>query len=329
MRVGVDADVFADPSIPDVRLIELIALVEQGRHHVVVDPVEDPRPGAWLDSLAPRTAAECRDLLDLGIEQDRSGPNRELRVVLSAESRWNDDPPRLSVPDALAFLRQPFEIWVEDGISDRDFVLAVARREWREQIKRLEGCGLLRFQNGGGLPNLLRHMQRGADWERRRLRTWILFDSDALVPARPSRDSEALRRACVRKRVGHDQLRRRACENYLPEQALEHWKTEPSNADEKHGRRQLLAAFRALPAELRYHFNMKAGLAGDRGRLVEEKRPDPYATLGEAARAALTTGFGRDIARLFRTVEFGADWLRADDPEREIPGIIERLLRAV
>lgn len=123
----------------------------------------------------------------------------------------------------------------------------------------------------------------------RALRTSVLFDSDALRPGVPSGESEAKSRAC--EGLHHHQLEARSIENYLPLDALSRW------AAGRSSREALLSAFLLLSPDQRYHYNMKAGFAGDRPRAAEAGRL--YDNVPARVRDALAEGFGKDIATLF------------------------------
>lgn len=138
----------------------------------------------------------------------------------------------------------------------------------------------------------------------RAYRSWAIFDSDALVPYKPSSEARNKSEACQASRVRHHMLVRRAIENYLPHEELNSLipqtpKTLPQ--------RKAVGALGRLRPDQRAHFNMKSGFQGDQKRLGPggsdvHQKPTVDAHFDDVRandRHALATGFGSDIARLF------------------------------
>lgn len=156
------------------------------------------------------------------------------------------------------------------------------------------------------------------------LRLWVLFDSDALEPNRPSKEANEKRELCEASRVPYHQLQRREIENYLPRQVLRTW-AERSPGNVRAARRRKALAFAGLLPEQRYHFNMKDGFVGDRG--VPGGIPALFSDC--AAHRDLQSGFGRDIASLFqkKDVPIHEEWLRRDGQHPETLGMVQSILQ--
>ena len=138
----------------------------------------------------------------------------------------------------------------------------------------------------------------------RAYRSWAIFDSDALVPKKPTAEALDKIDACKRSIVRHHMLVRRAIENYLPYEELNSLiPHHPNNLSD----RKTVGAFGRLRPDQRAHFNMKSGFQGDEARLSQggkdaQHKPAVDAHFGDVVtndRQALAAGFGRDIARLF------------------------------
>lgn len=249
-----------------------------------------------LDDCAAREAREPARLI--------------VEVEIRDHSQWT--PPKLTLHDALRLLDRQFVVLLEDSITDRAFLLCVASREERRHVEHLERREHLRFDQGGGLGSMKRRImqERQQDSKAMPLTTWVLFDSDALRPGQPSRDSERLRSECAEASVPYHQLQRRSIESYLPLQALRAWAERggPQSADA----RRAVRAFGKLTPDQRAHFNMKAGFEGD-ARRNDATPGDLYDGLPDHIRVPLAHGFGEDIAALFRDREVIRDSdLRAD-----------------
>lgn len=109
-----------------------------------------------------------------------------------------------------------------------------------------------------------------------RLRTWLMFDSDALVEGDPSQKSKQLQTDCEEQSLPHHQLQRRSIENYLPPEALWWW-TSRYRSHETTRRQRLVQEFEALSVTQRRHLDMKERFGSDIAELFEEKefRIDP------------------------------------------------------
>ena len=156
----------------------------------------------------------------------------------------------------------------------------------------------------------------------RALRMWLLFDSDAMRPRRPSEASSELAHACERRGLPYHQLARRAIENYIPLPALRKWHRRPEQ-------KRRVRALGKLTPEQRHHYNMKHGFAGDVTRASEAG--DLYDDLNADVRSALEHGIGKDIAELFGQEGFPMEawWFHADGQSSETARMVGMLLSLV
>jgi hypothetical protein len=159
------------------------------------------------------------------------------------------------------------------------------------------------------------------------LRLWVLFDSDAREPGKPSEQSEKLRSACDRAKVTHHQLRRRMIESYLPSQVLHLW-AEQSRGRERVERRKKAAAFAQMEPPQRHHYNMKGGFNTDENEEAPNRGISPLFD-DWLANKYLREGFGRGITVLFRqkSIKIEDNWLHRDKQGAETLAMIESLLR--
>ena len=322
MRVVVDADLFLPSAADPLVLCALLQLGFEGRHDIQTDPAESPSVQHWLSQRDDAMRDSCRLALDLGIEHDALSPSRRaIRVAPVDQPQWDRDEPALPLDVGLHLLRTPFSVLLEDSLGDKWFLLAVATAERKCRLQEFERKGWLEFSHGGGITGIERRLESLLADRGRILRTWALFDSDALRPGAPSDASQAAARACSARSVAYHRLRRRAIENYVPLPALERW----NRTDEQ--KRRVRALGRLTPAQ-RHHYNMKHGFSGDANRLDRCRVGDLYDGLDEDTRSALDHGIDRDIAGLFRERLFRMEtwWFEQDGQSDETDGMLDELL---
>jgi hypothetical protein len=219
-------------------------------------------------------------------------------------------------------LERPLSVLVENFNGDRAFLFSMLTSDERRFFERLEARGYLRVDHGGGLSTMQTQIavRRRDPWTRHRL--WVLFDSDALRPNQPSAQSEALRLECGD--VPHYQLARRHIESYLPAAALSAWAFGSPRAGGA-ARAARLRAYLRLRGVQRHHFNMKEGFSGDAARM-DATAGDLYDGVPDADKVVLSTGFGRDIAELFRSGHVTEPDLKRDSGWTELRPIVQRLI---
>jgi hypothetical protein len=328
MRVILNADLFAAGTTEQLHLLTIFGFGFSGRHHVQTDPISSPQLSDWLQNLTPQTRAECELALEAGVRDHVHSPSdREIRVAAVASPEWSSPQPVLPLSYAVEFLQQPFFILFEDNLSDRDFLLAVASQEIRDKLQRMVQKSWMIFEHGGGTGGMKMRIRERASIVARQLRTWALFDSDALRPNQPGRGVVELEHECGTTIPFH-RLQRRAIENYLPVQAIDGWALGSGERSKKAN------AFRKLSTEQRFHFNMKEGFAGDLHRIAEAG--DLFAGLDVHTINALQQGIHRNIANLFDPMHYPSPdparsplpdwWLEIDGQTIETKPMLERLM---
>lgn len=313
---------FSSSTVNQTDLIALLHLGFTGRHHIQIEPVDSAIVASWLEGQAPGVRDECELALDEGI---KAGSTASFSPIVGvdavAEPQINPAAGIVILPPhrAVELLQRPFVILVEDNISDRRFLLAVSKPEIREKLTDMDQRGWVTFDNGGGsgIKTRVKDIDVGS-WES--LRSWVLFDSDALSPGHPSETARELEKVC-RGRVPFHRLERRAIENYLPTLALDNW------ARGSDAKKQKTRAFHKFTAPQRHFFNMKSGFDGDAARA--EEAGGLYDNLHANARLALKHGFNRDIAELFdlETHVMQDWWLATDGQQVETAPMLQNLLQ--
>lgn len=321
MRVILEADLF-DQTGPGVTrdLVQLLTIAYHDRHFLEFEPLDDPRFERWLSRHEEELQRDIRERigLDLALSANRAA-TRVVRIVCQGPSRWASPESRLTLADALKFIRRPLKVYLENGRNDRRFLLALAGRNMATELERLEEDGAFEVVHGGGLPEL-HQILKGLPQEDR-IGSFAIFDSDALLPGRPSKAAKELEKACKRWHMTYHRLRRRTAENYLPVAAIEFWAT--TGEQKKKAR-----ALGRLKTQQRYHLNLRRGLNGDQDH--DERSPELdsfFDDVQESDLRTLATGFGRKVAEAFEIkTDLAEVWFYQDDPDREGVKICDRIL---
>jgi len=265
--------------------------------------------------------------LEVSAQAEVLEPSRTVvEVTRAAPSDFEHNPIRLHLDDARQFLERPFVVLLEDQVSDRGFLACMMTEEERRFFERREALGFIRVDHGGGVGPMTRRVTEEADSPANRHRLWLLFDSDAMQPGQPSRDSERLRIASAL--VPHHQLRRRYMESYLPHRALQAWAANQANRRVREDRLARFRAFVDLSERQRHHYNMKTGFDGDRDR-TDNSAGTVYDDVPDESRRTLATGFGGDIGDLYQSGLVTEGDLRRDTGWDELRPVVLDLIARV
>ncbi len=266
MTITLASEAFAPP-VDHTLIIAIFRYAVDGRHRVLAE-LGNTQVLAWMEMQSLNVREEICFAVDWSAEAEALEPSA-TRVTLGnyQQNIWTTIPLQIRIDEARVFLETSFSIVLEDAISDKAFLFRMLTEGERDFISRQITSGFLRIDHGGGLPNMRRQVtDRTAD-PSSRYRTWVLFDSDALRPGSPSKESELLREAC--ENIPHHQLQRRFIESYLPAQALRAWATTGGTSDTRRVRFERLEAFFRMEPVQRHHFNMKDGFSSDAKRTGE------------------------------------------------------------
>lgn len=317
MKLEIDDEVFASSGFQvEVHFLFSASLGDRFR----VFPIDETGPNyqAWLGDLPAPLRDEFELLVEFSQDREAREPSRRrVHVALSPKPDWNGEIPILSPKDAVRLVNKPFSIVLENRVTDRDFLLAVARPRERKRIRDLEEDGLLQFENGGGLGTMIQALRSELETcPDLQLRKFYLFDSDARRPNAPSETSERLRQLCG-SRIPHHQLDRRAIENYLPPDSLRGWVFESSKRRKEKGR--LVATFAGLDRPQQHHFNLKSGFT----------RESPSDVFAGTDTSNLERGFGDDIAKLFSSGHVTPEALDRYNVYDEIDAVVSRMIAEI
>jgi len=296
-------------------------------HTIEIDPPDAPEFDAWRSTLREPDWKEVELVLDESIQRQlRDPPTNVVRIANVPEVEWVDDVPHFPLQEAISLLHKPLRVLLE-GVNDEKFLQSAVPHFYRARLEEWSKREFLQFEFRGGLPNLEHTLGQELQVRERRLRLFVMIDSDARKRGEPSSKSKDVARLCKRGRIAHHQLGRRAIENYLPEPALEQWLKRTHAREFETTWLPRLRAFRALSEEQRHHYNMKAGLNKDRDgvgladifeALIAQKPDDAR---------LLDGGFG-EVAKSFHEDTIPEAWRIKDGQTDELMNLFEKMLRA-
>lgn len=275
------------------------------KHRIQVEDDQASEFRAWMEGLGAELRERYQTVLYMGYELDSREPSRhEVRVARVDAPDFSRRLPRLPLLFALQFLSRPFRIVLENSRADRNFLLSMSTKEQQDFLLRGEREGSIEFENGNGLESMDERALGLGTEPHAPLPAWLsffLFDSDALQPGHPSRQSQQLKQTCDQAGVPHYQLRRRFIESYLPLRALSGWVNLAPNREGRAQRRQRYEAFQRLKRpEQRHHYNLKRGFEGDQKRIAQgETAGSLFDGVPEEVKRALAYGLDRDLSELY------------------------------
>jgi hypothetical protein len=339
--VTVEDRVFSAVSSDPFDLMELLGSAWRGWHDLQIDPPWAPgealEVNRWLEKQSPEVQERAELALASGPEMlnRREAGSSRLRITSAAED-WAADVPRLPLARAVALLRRPLRLMVEDQANDGMFLRTVTPEDRRPALERALDEGRIEIVHGGGLDRMKPQIERASLAEIMRL--WVLFDSDAKQsPARDwaSPDSKKICEICREKKIACHQLQRGAAENYLPLDALAHWtqlgerkgrKGELLTGSARKQREKIYLAFKRMSPEQRYYYPMKQGFSWFTKR--QREIPELYSDISRDPE--LKDGFPK-AAELFRQehFKFHEEWLRKDHQQDETARMARSIFRCL
>lgn len=318
MKILIDDAVFANAELA-TSLLRLFHLSLAQRHRIIIDESGSAFK-RWLSARGRDDQEECKFAIEESVEAESREPARRALRVVQRETDWDTSPPQTTVPEALRLLHRPFRILVENRTNDYRFLLAMANDAQRDEIEKREQESWLIVEHGGGISEMENFVRECKKDPIKILTLWVLFDSDAKLPGKPSSQARGLRGACGR-RVPHHMLARRTIENYVTQSALEAW-GEEKNIQER------VKAFYAMPTQdHRSFFNMKHGLKRD-AESAEGIAQDLYGpqALDPSLQEQLEMGFGPRLRDVFGSGVVRTADLIAEGTFAEMNGAVTDLL---
>jgi hypothetical protein len=312
MLVEVDSEVLNDHAHA-LDVIRLFDLFLQNVHEWVVDFAQIDDVGDFFGTHVP----VMRDTyLSLAMKTVSASP---WRVVDRTPVRVG--PGTLS--DLLHDLSRPAVLVVENDVSDKSFLRAIAMILDGEDILAAIDRRILDVRNGGGKHGAGRQACEHVEGFRLVPRVALLLDSDRLAPGSSTachRIADKARQAGVEAHV----LEFREAENYVPNRVLAPNGRRRDTAETS----RRLTALKELSPVQRAHFDMKSGFGTRGGTQVT---PDPahaglYDDLSPRTLVKLSSGFGSGLTK--RMEEMASQGrLTGSDLSALGEGVVEELRR--
>lgn len=300
MKFELDDSIFLE-SPSQRELIEMFNLGEVLQHRIMLLNQEPEGAAlAWVREQSPRLQVEIEAVLgDSGVLETRH-PSSTVWTVAATGFDGN----RITLRQALQFMREPLRIHVENSANDRSFLLSIMRREDREHLQECERNNCLEFVHGGG-SDLYTQIACLPVSRLENVKRLAMFDSDALLPGKPSAGSDRLMSACVERHISVLRLQRRAAENYLTKSQLYAWSLMPRH--DASSRQIVDAFFSCMNTPQQAHFRMRTGWGddlenGEYRRMKNEIDAFFHPAASNPAWAVLRDGFGTGIRSLFGNV---------------------------
>jgi hypothetical protein len=181
-----DPSLFVGPA--PIQLAALAFTAVLGRHRIEVGPGAKPGFDAWANSLGELGG----DLLEAERTSARDNAHHESAIAITVMRREHSSWSKrwLTVEDALDLAHKPFRVLLENGVSDRRFLLAMLPVEDRMWIEKRVDREWLELEGCGGIQEL----KKRVDWARKEqhiMRCAALFDGDAVELPSTQPESDA------------------------------------------------------------------------------------------------------------------------------------------
>lgn len=289
MRVELAADLFGDTD--DTELInsinDLFRCFVAGKHDLLVDVRAAAAAERFVAGHLPKHenqyAAVTRGALNQVAWTGTSQRGSAKRVCLA------------DAVDSAADLRQPARLVLENGESDKCFVVAIAHIFGNRRIVKAIDERWLEIEHAGGSGEIRQVALAQADRFRRWCRVVVVYDSDRWQADTPFAHEEHVEQLHKIDITVHVLLLREA-ENYVPHKVI---------AGSAHRHRTLskkLAYLRWLSVEQRGHFDMKHGFKKGLDRkaprvAIRPEQAGLFHGLPREVRLGLHDGFGEDLLK--------------------------------
>ncbi|MER5643871.1 hypothetical protein [Streptosporangium sp. NPDC002524] len=308
MRVELNGDVLAVGNL-SADILEFMRLFTRGNHDWIVDPEEVERFADYFCEHAPTLASTYAEFATKA---------SVVSQAWSVTDRPTVSVSRVTIEDDLHDLRQPAVLIVEDAVSDKYFLLGIARVFGGDDIAEAVEEHRLELLHGGGKDRAYAQAPITRERFRRTSRVALFLDSDRLVPGETTKChklAEQLEPLGVAVHV----LELREAENYVPNEVLR-GALRPREAS------LLLDHLKKLTPEQRGYFDMKHGFP--RPREGAPRTPpghqDLYDEVPDQVIDKLRAGFGTKLSELLES-EAASGKLVARHFEDLGKGVVEEL----
>jgi hypothetical protein len=316
-----------------VKLHRLLSHANTQRHVVLFESLESIEP--WLESVDIMSREVYRRSINLSYRAASAYPAdaATVQIELRATQSWGDPVCILCLDDALKLLDEPLGVLVENAGNDWTFLCGIMRPSERKRFLKLVAEGWATPLHGGGSDLKNRLEDRFAS-PFKKLRTFVLFDSDRLHPDEFDSAWNPHQRGLPRAQCqayGWEKimlqhlphrywmLRRRFIESYMPFSELVSLFGEASD---------VYQSFSGLTRYGRWYFNMKSGFDGDANRTDKARVKDLFSDVSPLSRSRLAAGFGTNLADQYSNA-ITNDFTWDQDALAEANEMLPRLMRLI
>jgi hypothetical protein len=312
------------------KLHKLFGFAAEGRHILVAASRDEV--SSWLKTLDSPTRSVYQQALQLSIRSSATLSTNTATVritVADTPSNWDRFFATLNIADALSLLQEPLGILLENANNDWHFLRRIIRSSERVKLQRAIDSRWAEALHGGG-SDLTQRITERAQVVTKRLRTFVLFDSDRRHPDELNPDwapqaPEACQGFTTEKVVnqaaigGYWRLSRRFIESYMPKQEM---------AQVAALKIETVDAFFRLSIQGQRHFNIKKGFKDDAKVENAHRAKDLYTDVSSQDKQLLHEGLGRKVADRYsvsEAIEFDWDHDARQEALRAVPHLMRLL----
>lgn len=316
-------------TLTDTQIIKFLGNIsDSSRHYVIIDNSATQNYLNWRSSLNSSLQYEVASIIDASFRTAalrRFGTT--IRVLATNNNQYSSISSfKTTIIAANQLVKNAFRIYVENSRNDKHFILAACTEAQKNRFEILLNKQEIVFINGGGITELEQQLKN--DYQSGSTHpayTWVMFDSDALLPGRPSSQSMNLKKTCLAYDIKHSQLHRRSIENYITKSHLKNWVYGFQKTSNNYQQRtQNFLDYIVLPTGISQHYNMKAGINADRRRTDYPANDSIYAKLEPRVVVSLANGFGKDLSKVFE-IPLKESELKAEGSWSELQTMITEL----
>ncbi len=315
MRIVFKEDATSNPDVW-THLDRIVHRIEDGAHEWSIENPDSFEASGWLRHDRP----SLRKLFQDAIKKD-AYPRQSLHLR-SVFVSVNPNSGELSPQQAARYFSKPLYVLMENRFTDGQLLetaLDVLSPEPLQVLRQNNTPDLIDCDSPGGNGELLKLIPEyvaKAKKEGIPVRIVVFTDSDGKLPGRIEKKPKEIETYCRDHRVPCLILKKRAIENYIPDEIL-------NRCDKKY--KSQVATLNQLTKEQRDHFPIKKGIP-DFSTLPADEA-DFYASVCDAEKQILRQGLGNDVVFLLKkgVSVLSAEMLRKRDYNGELNQLVQMI----
>ena len=317
MRVVFKEDATSNPDVWTY-LDRIVHRIEDGAHEWSIENPDSFEASGWLRHGRP----SLRKLFQDAIKKD-AYPRQSLHLH-SVFVSINPNSEELSPQQAARYVAKPLYVLVENRFTDGQLLktaLDVLSPEPLQVLRQNNTHDLICCDSPGGNGELLKLIPEyvaKAKEEGIPVRIVVFTDSDGKLPGHIAKKPKEIETYCREHRVPCLILKKRAIENYIPDEIL-------NRCDRKY--KSQAATLNQLTKEQRDHFPIKTGVR-DFSTLPADEAAF-YASVSDADKQILRQGLGNNVVSLLEEEAsvLSAEMLRKRDYHNELYQLVQMITK--